>query len=313
MAGFFDSCPTALIAARGTNLENKNVLITGANTGIGKETARVLLLCGANVYMACRDLNKCNEAIREIEIQTGINGQLFPLELDLTSLDSVRNCAKEFNKLNKALHILINNAGVMMPPYSTTREGFELQMGVNHFAHFLLTNLLVNKLKQGAPSRVICISSIAHERGSINFDNINWQHNYHPFFAYASSKLANVLFANEFNKRFSSQGIYANSLHPGVIPTELSRHSSLASIFYGIGKLFMKSIEQGAATTVYVATAPELERVGGRYFSDCAQKNPSTIAQDSQLALNLWEYSTNVTSLEQSILDLNAFDPIQKL
>jgi len=147
------------------------------------------------------------------------------------------------------------------------------------------------RLIEGTPSRVVNVSSTVHQQGHINFDDLNWEKGYGAWRAYGASKLCNVLFSNEFNRRFSNKGIYSNSLHPGVIPTDLGRNNWTADLFYKVGNLFMKDIPQGAATTVYVATAPELEGVGGKYFADCNLANPSNISQSAEVALKLWTKS----------------------
>jgi WW domain-containing oxidoreductase len=301
-ANGFSGWTTADQAARNVDLSNKNVIVTGANTGIGLETARVLTEHGAVVYMACRSKERCEAAAKQIR-NSLINKQhaenVKCMNLDLSSLQSVRDFAQEFNNLNIPLHILINNAGVMAPTvYAKTKDNFEIQFGTNHLGHFLLTHLLVDRLIEGAPSRVVNVSSMAHKQvSSINFDDLNWEKDYNPWKSYGASKLQNILFANEFDKRYSSKGIRANSLHPGVIPTELGRNNAAADFFYKIGGIFMKSIAQGAATTVYVSTAPELESVGGKYFSDCNIAVPTAAAQDHKAAEKLWDVSTKLLNL----------------
>eukprot|EP01121_Diplochlamys_sp_Union-15-3_P013525 TRINITY_DN4204_c0_g1_i12.p1 TRINITY_DN4204_c0_g1~~TRINITY_DN4204_c0_g1_i12.p1 ORF type:complete len:163 (-),score=24.40 TRINITY_DN4204_c0_g1_i12:334-822(-) len=158
----------------------------------------------------------------------------------------------------------------MIPPLSRTKEGFELQFGVNHVGHFMLTRLLLNKLKDGSPSRIVNVSSLAHKRGRIAFEDLNWEkRSYSSFDAYAQSKLANVLFSRELNERLKGTGVSSYSLHPGVIPTELGRSHWYSELFYKLGKPFFKTIPQGAATTIYVATSPDVATLGGHYFSDC--------------------------------------------
>jgi len=280
-------------------LSGKNVIVTGGNTGIGKETARVLVLHNASVYLACRDESKGNAAVEEIKKLTSKNDVQF-LQLDLSSLESVRETAKTFNEKNIPLHILINNAGVMACPKMKTKDGFELQIGVNHFGHFLLTNLLIESMKRAPSARVVCVSSRAHNRGKIDLEDPNYEkREYTKWGAYGQSKLANVLFARELNKRMSGENIKAFSLHPGVIPTELTRHmnSAVRSLFKSVGSLFIKTIPQGAATSVYVATAPEVENSGGAYFADCnVTQSPNSEVND-EMALKLWELSVKTVGL----------------
>jgi len=298
----FGSSSTAEEVARDIKLDGKNVIVTGANVGLGKETSRVLAKMNANVYLACRDSGKGNAVVEEIKQATS-NQNIFFVELDLNSLESIRNFAKTFNEKQIPLHILINNAGVMACPAGKTVDGFETQIGVNHFGHFLLTNLLLESLKRGTPSRVVVVSSLAHKRGHIDFEDINWEkRSYSAMGAYGQSKLSNILFAREFNKRYSAEGIKAFSLHPGVIPTELSRHmiGPVGKAIFGvIGKAFLKTIPQGSATTLYCATAPEVEDKGGLYFADCQVANSPNKEITDEIALQLWELSENAVGLKE--------------
>jgi len=294
----FNSSSTAEQTARDVDLSGKNVIVTGGNTGIGIETARVLAARGAHVVIACRSPDKGQKAVEEIKAKLP-NAHVESMKLDLASLASVREFADEFKRMDRPLHILINNAGVMACPYQKTADGFEMQFGTNHLGHFLLTNLLVEPLERGAPSRVVVVSSHAHTASDVKFDNLQGDKGYSAFNAYSQSKTANILFANEFNKRFQSRGIYANSLHPGVINTEVSRHSTAAAIFYNVSDTLrlIKTIPQGAATQVYVATAPELEKVGGKYFSDCNEAVPKPYAVDPAIASQLWDISAELVHL----------------
>lgn len=294
---------TAEKVAAGISMEGKNVIITGCNTGIGLETARVLAKNGANVYMACRDQNKTNAAAELIRKEA--MGKVEVMELDLSSLESIRKFAGEFNGKNIPLHVLICNAGVMMCPYMKTKDGFENQIGTNHLGHFLLTNLLIQRLKEGAPSRVVVVSSLGHRFSAIKFDDLQSEKSYSSIGAYGQSKTANILFAQELNKRYSKDGIYANSLHPGTIAsTELARHfyiTRMPGVSYLISSVewigLTKTIPMGAATQVYVATAPELERVGGKYFSDSKVATPMAYATDEENAKRLWEVSAQLVGL----------------
>ncbi|XP_048828541.1 retinol dehydrogenase 13 isoform X3 [Brienomyrus brachyistius] len=181
-------------------LEGKTVLITGANTGIGKETAVDLARRGARVIIACRDLSRANKAAADIRQRSG-NGNVVVKPLDLASLQSVRQLAKDIQENEGRLDILINNAGIMMCPKWKTEDGFEMQFGVNHLGHFLLTNCLLDLLKKSAPSRIVNVSSLAHEKGQIHFDDINLDNDYDPLKSYRQSKLANVLFSRELAAR----------------------------------------------------------------------------------------------------------------
>jgi len=252
----------------------------------------------ATIYVACRDKVKGLATVEELKNVTK-NQNIFFEELDLGSLASVKRFAKKFNDGNIPINVLINNAGVMNCPKGKTIDGFETQIGVNHFGQFYLTNLLLPNLQKGAPSRVVCVSSDLHKRGSISFDDINWEkRKYSGWQAYSQSKLANVLFTKELNNRFKTLGITAYSLHPGVIPTDLLRHSPiLQGVIGSFGRLFMKSIPQGAATSVYCAIAPGLESLGGQYFVDCNVTEPSNMQLNQDTATKLWTASEKAVGL----------------
>ncbi|XP_078594313.1 uncharacterized protein LOC144872078 [Branchiostoma floridae x Branchiostoma japonicum] len=287
-------------------LDGKTVVITGANTGIGKETARDIAKRGARVILACRDLTKAEAAAAEIRQDTG-NGNVVTEKMDLASLKSVREFALKVNTRESRLDILINNAGIMACPQWKTEDGFEMQFGTNHLGHFLLTNLLMDKLKKSAPSRVVNVSSGAHEQGTINFDDINLEKTYTPWGAYGQSKLANVLFTKELDRKLKGSGVTTYSLHPGVINTELSRNMDaafgwgftlLSPVLSAAVRLFGKSVQQGAQTTIHCAVEEGLEGFSGQYFADCAPKEPSKKAQDDDTARGLWEISEQMVGLK---------------
>uniref|UniRef100_A0A1A8I8V9 Wu:fd55e03 n=2 Tax=Nothobranchius TaxID=28779 RepID=A0A1A8I8V9_NOTKU len=282
-------------------LEGKTVLITGANTGIGKETALDMAQRGARVILACRDMTRAHIAADEIRQKSG-NGNVVVKKLDLASLQSVRDLAKDIQQNEDRLDILINNAGIMMCPKWKTEEGFEMQFGVNHLGHFLLTNCLLDQLKKSAPSRIVIVSSLAHERGRIHFDDINLDKDYRPERSYRQSKLANVLFARELAARLQGTGVTVYSLHPGVIRTELGRHlfSSLAlwkRILFSLFMWIIKSPREGAQTTIYCAVDESLSNQSGLYYSDCAPKTPAPQARDDAAAKRLWDLSASMVGL----------------
>lgn len=198
-----------------TKIDGRIAVITGANSGIGKETAIDLAKRGAKVYIACRDLKRGEDALREIKDASG-NEKIFFLQLDLASLESVREFSRKFHELESQLHILINNAGIMACPKALTKDGFELQLGTNHLGHFLLTNLLLDVMKASAPSRVVTVSSILHRIGHIKKDDLNSEKSYWKWSVYGQSKLANILFTRELSKRLAGTGVTANCLHPGM-------------------------------------------------------------------------------------------------
>eukprot|EP01116_Phalansterium_solitarium_P016714 TRINITY_DN3948_c1_g1_i1.p1 TRINITY_DN3948_c1_g1~~TRINITY_DN3948_c1_g1_i1.p1 ORF type:complete len:311 (-),score=58.89 TRINITY_DN3948_c1_g1_i1:82-1014(-) len=293
----FGGSSTAEEVSQGVSLVGKHVVVTGANSGIGKETARILAKRGATVYVASRNERLGREAVEEIKKTSGSDLVKF-MQLDLASLASVRKFSEEFHALDVPLNILVNNAGVMATPESKTADGFETQFGTNHLGHFLLTMLLLDRLEEGAPSRVVNVSSEFHFRGTGDYSDYNFEKTpYNPWFAYGQSKTANILFSNEFNRRYSSTGITANSLHPGVIATNLMSsylgNGVLRSIWDNVVALtpMFKSIPQGAATSVYCATSPALEGVGGKYFNNCNEEPARPHARDSEAATKLWELS----------------------
>lgn len=282
-------------------LDGKTVLITGANTGIGKETALDMAQRGARVILACRDMTRACMAADDIRQKSG-NGNVVVKKLDLSSLQSVRDLAKDIQENEEHLDILINNAGIMMCPKWMTKDGFEMQFGVNHLGHFLLTNCLLDLLKKSTPSRIIIVSSLAHEKGQIHFDDINLDKDYTPDKSYRQSKLANVLFGRELAARLQGTGVTVCSLHPGVIRTELGRHffPTLAlwkRIIAMPIMMLIKSPWEGAQTTIYCAVDESLANTSGLYYSDCAPRTAAPQALDDAAAKKLWDLSASMVGL----------------
>ncbi|XP_051872185.1 retinol dehydrogenase 12-like [Pristis pectinata] len=279
-------------------LDGKTVIITGANTGIGKETARDLAKRGAQIILACRDTEKGDAAAKEIIEESG-NSNIVVKKLNLANTKSVREFAEQINNEQQQVNILINNAGVMMCPYLKTEDGFELQFGVNHLGHFLLTYLLIDLIKRSSPARIINVSSAAHKMGKIQFDDLNSEKNYSPMKAYAQSKLANILFTRELARKLEGTSVSVFALHPGVVRTELARHLNPITRF-GLSLLrpFTKSPASGAETTNYCAVAPGLEKETGQYFSDCDRAACSSAACDDETAKKLWEVSCQMLEID---------------
>ena len=270
------------------------MIITGANSGIGKETAVDLAKRGGKIYMACRDIKRGEDALREIKERSGSDNVHF-LQLDLASLDSVREFSTKFHKLEKQLHILINNAGIMACPEGKTKDGFEMQIGTNHIGHFLLTNLLLDLLKAAAPSRIVVVSSIGHKWTKFNKENFLSKISYNAYNAYFHSKLANNLFTHELAKKLQGTSMTANCLHPGIILTELDRFLPFATLTRKYTEWFAKLIfntpDEGAQTSIYVAVDPDLNEVSGKYFVDCEMANASAESTNDELAEWLWKKS----------------------
>ena len=303
-ASKFGAATTASEAAEGIDLRGKLALVTGGSSGIGQETARALAERGAHVVLTARDMPKGEGVAEGIRASTG-NQRVQVEELELGSLASIRAFADRFRSRHDALHILVNNAGVMACPAAKTADGFELQFGSNHVGHFLVTCLLAPALLKGAPSRIVSVSSRGHHMSPVVFDDIQFERRpYHKWLAYGQSKTANVLFAVGLEKRLGARGVHANALHPGGIVTELARHL-VAEDFEFLSKrasgMQFKSVEAGAATSVVAATAPELEGRGGLYLEDCqvaavndapdALAGVKSYALDPENAERLWEVS----------------------
>ncbi|KAK6479225.1 retinol dehydrogenase 12-like [Huso huso] len=278
-------------------LDGKTALITGANTGIGKETARDLARRGARVIIACRDLSKGEAAASQIRAETG-SEQVLVRRLDLADNRSIKQFAEDFLKEENRLHILINNAGVMMCPYSHTVDGFEMQFGVNHLGHFLLTHLLLDLLKQSAPARIINVSSLGHNFGRIKFDDLQSERSYEGGLAYCQSKLANVLFTRELAKRLAGTRVTVNSVHPGTVKSELVRHSSLMALSWRIFSFFIKTPWEGAQTNIFCAVAEELENVSGKHFSDCSPAFVAPQGRNEETAKRLWDVSCTLLGVQ---------------
>ncbi|KAI9037535.1 uncharacterized protein KD926_000255 [Aspergillus affinis] len=278
-----DGRPTACQIIEDEQLQGKwlekTILITGCSSGIGIETARALLETGATLYLTARDLNKAKTALGSILE----NDRAHLLELDLDSLASVRKCAGTFLSMSNHLNVLIANAGVMATPEGRTIDGFETQFGTNHLAHFLLIQLLLPALLESSSpnfqSRVVILSSSAHRMGGINLSNLNLEAEYHPWVAYAQSKTANIYTANELDRRYGSKGLHAWSVHPGLIHTGLMQYLEKETV-EGWGNdptvaKITKNPEEGAATSVWAATARALEAQGGTYLEDCQVSKPA--------------------------------------
>ncbi|KAI1270273.1 NAD(P)-binding protein [Xylariaceae sp. FL1019] len=280
-----DSRPTALQIIEDQNLvgdpswAQRVVLITGCSPGgLGPDTAKAMHATGADVYIAVRDLAKGKQVAEEI-MSDGKPGKVEVIELDLASLKSVRAGASEFlRRSGGKLNILINNAGIMACPEGKTEDGFETQFGTNHLGHFLLFQLLKDALLASATpsfnSRVIVLASGAHRNGEIDFDDLNFEKtDYVPIVGYRNSKLANVLFANELDRRFKSRNLRAFSVHPGGILTPLAKHIGSLDYIYEDKTMYanMKNLAQGAATTVWAAVAKELEGKGGLYLDEVSE------------------------------------------
>jgi NAD(P)-dependent dehydrogenase (short-subunit alcohol dehydrogenase family) len=270
-------------------LTGRVALVTGANSGIGRVTARELAALGAHVFIACRSADRAQPVVDEIRALSG-EAKVEALPLDLADLGSVRQCAQAFLARGLPLHLLINNAG-LAGARGLTKSGFELAFGVNHLGHFLLTQLLQERLLASAPARVVSVASVAHLRVRA----IDWTALRQPTRArtglpeYGVSKLCNVLFSAELGRRLAGTGVHTYSLHPGVVASEVWR--SVPWPLRSLIKLAMLSNEEGAATTLHCATSAEADSETGLYYDKCRPRNPSKLARDQSLATELWRRS----------------------
>jgi NAD(P)-dependent dehydrogenase (short-subunit alcohol dehydrogenase family) len=264
-------------------VKDRICIVTGGNSGIGKATVAGLAQLGATVVMACRDASKGNAAKGEIAAETGSN-DLHVMQLDLASLESVRAFAAAFMAKFSRLDVLVENAGVMTRKRELTADGLEMNFGVNHVGHFLLTELLLPVLKASAPSRIVVVSSNLHSSGRFDFDDLAMEKSWRG--SYPRSKLANMLFVRALSRRLEGTRVVVNALHPGVISTDLAR--DYPAPIRLIARWFFRSPEQGARTSLYLATAPEAAGISGRYFADAKEAKSGKAALDDALAERLW-------------------------
>jgi NAD(P)-dependent dehydrogenase (short-subunit alcohol dehydrogenase family) len=287
---------TAEEVTAGLDLSDKIFVVTGVNSGLGHETMRVLTSRGAHVIGAARSMDKAAAACDSVA------GETTPVACELSDMDSVAACAKTIQDSGVAVDGLICNAGIMALPDLKVKDGLELQFLTNHMGHFLLTYLLQEPLKAAPQGRIVMLSSMAHVmtvRGGIDFDNLDGAKGYRGWTFYGQSKLANLLSARAFNDHLAGTRVSANAVHPGVINTNLARDLGGITgwlqrnpvIIAVMNKLVSKSVPQGASTQCYVATSPDLQGVGGKYFADNAEARPSKYAGSARLKKQLWEFS----------------------
>jgi NAD(P)-dependent dehydrogenase (short-subunit alcohol dehydrogenase family) len=280
-----------------SDMHGKTVLITGANQGIGKASAIALGKMGAKLVLVCRNPDKAREAVADIKAQAGTQ-DVELIVADLSIQSEVRRAAAEFLKTHDRLDVLLNNAGVLVTSRRETKDGIEETFAINHLAYFLLTNLLLDVLKKSAPSRIVSVSSTIHARGKMQWDDLQFKKGYSAFPAYNQSKLCNILFTRELSRRLEGTGVTANSLHPGVIGSGFGQtYGGLMALAVKIAKPFMTSPEKGAATSVYLASSPEVAGVTGKYFDKCAEAKSSRASRDDDAAKRLWAISEEMTGL----------------
>jgi len=309
MAGFDETSTTDQVL-EGIFLSGRTAIVTGASGGLGAETARALASKGCAVTLAARNRERAEAVAKSIREETG--AQVDIGELELADPASVRTFAERWKAEHGELNLLILNAGIMACPLSRTKEGFELQFATNHLGHFLLSALLVDRLRAGAPSRLVSLSSGGHVASPVVFEDIHFEsREYTPFLGYGQAKTANVLFAVEFDRRFKDADIRAYGVHPGMIHTDLGRHLTPEIIKDIVGKASSggeprKDVPQGAATSCWAATSPDLEGKGGIYLADCriaprkdeGNRGVAAHAVDPEAAAQLWKVSEDLLGIE---------------
>jgi NAD(P)-dependent dehydrogenase (short-subunit alcohol dehydrogenase family) len=268
----------------------RTCLITGPTSGIGRATALELARRGMSLVLLCRDAAKAKEL--SAEIARGGGAEPMVVLADLASQADIRRAAAEFLGTGRPLHLLINNAGVVNLKRTLTADGLETTFAVNHLAYFLLTSLLLDRLRESAPARIVNVASEAHKFAPLDFDDLQNERRYRALRVYGQSKLANLLFTAELARRLADSGVTVNAVHPGAVATGLGKNNGVwARAVVGVLALFFRAPDDGAATSTYVATAPELEGVSGRYFANRREKRPSPAACDADAARRLWQVS----------------------
>ncbi|XP_014661375.1 PREDICTED: retinol dehydrogenase 14-like [Priapulus caudatus] len=289
---------TITIYLSSVTMEGKTVIITGANSGIGKATATELAARGARVIMAVRDLESGRQAIADIRERTAA-GELLLKRLDLASLACVRAFCADVLATEPRIDVLVNNAGVYGGPATTTEDGFEYNLAVNHLGHFLLTRLLTERLVESAPSRVIVVTSSLYRKGIVDFDNLNMVGAYNPAKAYKNSKLMNSLFGRELHRRTCERGVSTYLVHPGIVWSGLARRVNTPRIirllFRPLGLALLKTPFQGCQTSVFCAVDKSIEGVSGKYYGNCREEPLDSKALDSDVTKRLWEVSEKLT------------------
>jgi len=279
------------------NIKDKNVLVTGATSGIGRAATLKLASLGANINFIARNEEKAKDLSTEIENLTGkVSNSIIA---DLSSLNEIKKAAEEFKSLNVPLHVLLNNAGLINMERKETVDGFEAVFALNHLAYYSLTNLLLENLKNGSPSRIVNVSSGAHAfvKG-FNFDDVQALESYKPFQVYGYSKLANILFTKKLASLLEDEEITVNCLHPGVVGTAFGQNNGLLqkALFF-IAKPFIRSPEKGAESSVYLCSSPDVSDISGEYFYNCKIEKTTKWAKSQEDADKLWSLSAELTGI----------------
>ncbi|OFV97696.1 MAG: short-chain dehydrogenase [Acidobacteria bacterium RIFCSPLOWO2_12_FULL_54_10] len=281
-------------------MKNRICLVTGATNGIGFAASMQLAKLGATVVVTGRNPQKTDATVQSIRATTG-NNSVEGLVADFSSLQQVRGLAQAFLSRYDKLHVLMNNAGLWVTRRAVSADGFELTFAVNHLAPFLLTHLLLDTMKAAAPARIVNVSSQAHWRGELNFDDLQSETKFSGWTCYATSKLVNILFTAELARRLEGSGVTANSLHPGVVATGLvDSNKGLTPWIAKLIKPFLWPPERGAATCTYLASSPQVDGITGKYFDNCREAPVSATARNTRTAQRLWQISEKLVGLGET-------------
>jgi len=280
------------------DMKGRRCVITGATSGIGEATAAALARAGADLTLVCRSAERAEATVRRIR-EAAPGAQVDLVLADLSSQAEIRRAAAEILADPRPIHVLLNNAGVVHLSRTTTVDGIETTFAVNHLAYFLLTLLLLDRVRESADARIVNVASEAHRFTSMDFDDLGHEKDFGWVKAYGQSKLANILFTRELARRLEGTGVTVNCLHPGGVSTGLgaNNHALLHRVLMFLGKPFMKTPEQGARTSIYLATSPEVAAVSGEYFANCKRKPGSRQSSDPEAARRLWDESERLTGL----------------
>ena len=281
-------------------MQGKICAVTGATSGIGAVTVRQLAAQGAQVVVISRNPQRCQDTVLDIRNQTG-NAQVEYLVADLSSQDQIHNLAAEIRNRYPRLDVLVNNAGAFFLSRKESVDGIEMTFALDHLSYFLLTILLEDILKASAPARIVNVASASHRGARIDFNDLQAEHSYNPMRAYGQAKLANVLFTYELTRRLAGSGVTANALHPGFVASNFAQNNGwLVRAVMKVAHLFAISPEQGAQTSLYLASSPEVEGITGKYFVDCKPVSSSPVSYDQDTAQKLWRVSERLTGLDNS-------------
>jgi retinol dehydrogenase-12 len=279
------------------DMTGRTCMITGASSGVGRATALGLARLGATLLLVCRDRGRGEETVAEIRDTTG-NRAVTLMLADLSSQESIRALAREFLATAQPLHVLVNNAGIVNLRRSVTAEGIETVFAVNHLAYFLLTHLLLDRLKESAPARIVNVASHAHRFSGIDFDDLEAARRYRAMRVYGQSKLANILFTYELARRLTGTGVTVNCVHPGAVASGLGKNNGAwARGVIALLRPFFRTPEDGAATSIYLVSSPDLEQVTGKYFANCQETRSAAVSYDTAVARRLWDVSARMTNL----------------